>query len=103
MKKILMLSALALVMAVPVAQAGKHKGGKHHGEKMFEKHDTNSDGVISKDEFMASAEERFAKMDADGNGEITKEEAEAVRKAMKDKWKEHKKNKKHKSGGESAE
>ena len=39
---------------------------------MFEKKDANSDGVISKAEFVAHAEKKFAKMDTDGNGSLTR-------------------------------
>ncbi len=60
---------------------------------MFEKHDTNGDGVISKSEFLDHAEKRFKKMDKDGSGDITKEEAKEARQAMKDKMKEHRQNK----------
>ncbi|MGN7439201.1 MAG: hypothetical protein ACTHOO_11230 [Alcanivorax sp.] len=89
MKKLLMLSALALAVSVPTAaEAGPHGGKKGH--KMFEKHDLNGDGVVTKSEFLEGAEKMFSKMDLDGNGEITKEEAEEARAKMKEKWKEHK-------------
>jgi len=96
MKKIMMLVAAILAFqAVPVL-ADNHGGKK--GEK-FEMKDTNKDGVISKDEFLANAEKKFSEMDADGNGAISKEEAQAQwkdkkekmkekRKEMKEKWKE---------------
>ena len=86
MKKLLMLSALALVIGLPTAAEA---GGKK-GHKMFEKHDLNGDGVVTKSEFLEGAEKMFSKMDLDGNGEITKEEAEEARAKMKEKWKEHK-------------
>lgn len=90
-QKIAFAALLAVgLMSAPVVFADHHGGGKG---KLFEKHDTNGDGVISKSEFLAKAEERFAKMDADGNGEISKEEAKAHRQEMKQKWKERKKNK----------
>ncbi len=91
MKKLLMLSAVVLAVgATPVLAEGHgDKGGK-----IFEKHDTNGDGSISKDEFLTHATERFEKMDADGNGEVSKEEAKSAHKAkraaMKDKMKERK-------------
>lgn len=89
MKKILMLSALALVMSAPTAaEAGSHGGKKGH--KMFEKHDLNGDGVVTKSEFLEGAEKMFSKMDIDGNGEVTKEEAQEARAKMKEKWKAHK-------------
>jgi hypothetical protein len=51
--------------------------------------DTNKDGVISKDEFMAAhqarADKMFTMMDANHDGKID----QAERNAMKGKWKEH--------------
>jgi len=90
MKKLLMLSALAFVFTVPVAQAGQ--GGGHKGGKMFERHDINGDGVVTKAEFLESAEAMFAKLDLDGNGEVTKEETKKARAKMKSKFQEHKQN-----------
>lgn len=89
MKKLTILTALAVMVSVPyaLAEEGGRGHGKHGGKKMFERHDTNGDGVISKSEFIASAEERFKKMDADGNGEISKDEIKAHHAKMKDKWK----------------
>ena len=89
MKKLLAFTAVALAMSMTPALADNHsdKGGKG---KMFEKHDTNGDGVISKDEFMSHIEERFNALDTDGNGEISEEEVKAKRAAMKDKMKERK-------------
>lgn len=91
MKKLMTLGAVALAFSATPALADHHEGGEGPGGdkgKMFEMHDTNGDGVISKDEFLAKVEERFGKMDADGNGEITKEEAQAAHEAMREKWKE---------------
>ncbi len=91
MKKLMIFTALATMASVSYAVA---KDGGHHnkdrGHKMFERHDTNGDGVISKSEFIASAEERFKKMDADENGEITKDEAKKHYMEMKEKWKSKK-------------
>ena len=81
MKKLLTLSAVALAVSISPVMADSH--GDKQG-KMFEKHDTNGDGVISKSEFLAHAEERFAKMDQDGNGEISKDEAKAGKKKMRE-------------------
>ena len=44
--------------------------------------DTNGDGNISKQEFMAGCEKRFQKMDANGDGQITKEERQQMRSQM---------------------
>lgn len=89
MKKLLALSAVALAFTVTPALAEEH-GDKGDKGKMFEKHDTNSDGVISKDEFLYHAEKRFVEMDADGNGEVSKDEAKAAHDAMREKMKERK-------------
>lgn len=98
MKKILALGTMALLSSASLAMADHHGGDKksHHDkgqkmmERMFEKSDTDGDGVISKAEFMAEAEARFAKMDADSDGNVTKDEAKAHHEAMKAKWKEKK-------------
>ena len=89
-KKILVLSAAALMFqAVPaLAEPGHDKGDR--GAKMFEKLDADKDGVISEAEFLAKSKERFAEMDADKNGSVTQEEAKAAHEKMREKWKEHK-------------
>ncbi len=89
MRKLLALGVCALAFSATPALADHHEGGDRKG-KMFEKHDTDGNGVISKDEFLKGAEERFSKMDADGNGEVTKEEAKAAHEKMREKMKEYK-------------
>lgn len=100
MNKILFAAVLGLsfVSAPSVVYAEDGGEQKRGGKiaKLFERGDKNGDGVISKSEFLAQAEERFAKMDTDGNGEVSKEEAKAhakkmraKRKEMKDKHKDH--------------
>ncbi|MFP4097620.1 MAG: hypothetical protein ACLFP8_05905 [Alphaproteobacteria bacterium] len=101
MKKMLMLSALAMVASVPVAMAedeGSYgrKGprgerGQYMGSLIFKHHDLNEDGVVTKDEFLESAEERFDKMDVDGDGEVTKDEAKEHRAGIKEKMQERRK------------
>ncbi|WP_200844705.1 MULTISPECIES: EF-hand domain-containing protein [unclassified Novosphingobium] len=48
--------------------------------------DTNHDGAISKDEFMAAAMKRFDAADTNHDGKVTKEEKQAAREAMKAQW-----------------
>jgi Ca2+-binding EF-hand superfamily protein len=55
---------------------------REHMQKKLQETDANSDGQISRDEFMAQAEARFKKADADGNGQITKEEFGMMRNKM---------------------
>lgn len=50
---------------------------------MFNKIDTNDDGVITLDEAVSEAEARFLKMDEDGSGTVTKEEVAQHHLAMK--------------------
>ncbi|MEZ5814187.1 MAG: hypothetical protein R3E13_05610 [Alphaproteobacteria bacterium] len=102
MKKLLAFTAVALVISMSPALADHHGGAGHHKGKMFEKHDLNGDGVISKEEFLSHAEDKFGKMDADGNGEISKDEAEAAHAKMKEKWKERRE-KDTEDGGSASE
>ncbi len=94
MKKLLMFTAMALVMTAPVAMAedgqggGGHHGGPHKG-KMFEKADANGDGAVTAEEFDAFHGKVFEKMDVNGDGLITKEEQEARRAEWQEKMREH--------------
>ena len=90
MKKTLLLATLAVALVGGATFAVAHdKSGDCTGRycKMFDKKDANSDGVISKAEFVAHAEKKFAKMDSDGNGKITKEEVRSYWNAKKEKRK----------------
>ena len=87
--KMLLTMAAAAIMASAPAFAedhGKegmmHKEGMHKG-KMFEMMDANTDGMVSKDEFMADHMKRFEKMDANADGNVSKDEIEAYRAAKK--------------------
>ncbi len=94
MRKILMFSMLTVLFIGGATFASAHCGdcGKkadcpRKSAKMFEKKDANSDGVISKAEFVAYAEGKFAKIDADGNCSLTKEEVKNYWAAKKEKHK----------------
>jgi hypothetical protein len=47
---------------------------EHHGGHGMNKMDTNGDGEVSKDEFMAHKEMRFMMKDKNGDGKLTTEE-----------------------------
>jgi Ca2+-binding EF-hand superfamily protein len=49
------------------------RGGKH-GEKRFEKLDSNGNGAVEQSEIAAHAKQRFEKLDADKNGALSKDE-----------------------------
>jgi Ca2+-binding EF-hand superfamily protein len=52
--------------------------GRHgHGGMGFMHADTNGDGVISKDEWLAASDKRFARLDTNGDGVLTEEEMKA--------------------------
>jgi Ca2+-binding EF-hand superfamily protein len=94
MRKVLLFGILAALLVGTATFAvadGKSGDCPKKYCKMFEKKDTNSDGVISKAEFVAHAEKKFAKMDADGNGSLTKEEVKSYWAAKKAKYKDKKK------------
>ena len=101
MRKVLIFSVLVVLFLGGATFASAHCGdcGKKADcprksakmDRMFEKKDANSDGVISKAEFMAAAEKKFAKIDADGNGSLTKEEVKNYWVAKKEKYKNKKK------------
>lgn len=63
-----------------------HKDGGCGKHKM----DSDGDGVISKDEFMAHAEKKFSKKDRNGDGVISKDEKKGMKKGDKDKCKKDK-------------
>ncbi|GEP44097.1 EF-hand domain-containing protein [Brevifollis gellanilyticus] len=89
------LSLLAIATFVNAADEKKEEGKKPKmdPEKIFAKLDANSDGSISKEEYLASpqakkdaakAEASFAKKDKDSDGKLTKEEFSAPGKKKKD-------------------
>lgn len=54
----------------------------------FAKLDSDGDGVVSRDEFLAQHQSRFAKVDTDGDGIISDEEKAAVKETRKAKREE---------------
>lgn len=91
MKTILTLCALSICCAMTLRAADetakKPGDGKHVApEEVFKKLDTNGDGFLSKEEFLASprakkdpaaAEKRYAELDKKGDGKVTLEEFKA--------------------------
>jgi len=72
--------------AAPADEMGK---GIKHGE-YWRQMDTNGDGVISHDEFMAGAEKRFKELDINGDGKVTAEEMKIHHDKMKAQFQEKK-------------
>jgi Ca2+-binding EF-hand superfamily protein len=88
LKKSLMLAASTVLILGASAYANEGATTTTKKGTMFEQSDTNSDGAISKEEFLANAEKRFSKIDANNDGKLTKEEFKAHREARKGKMKE---------------
>jgi hypothetical protein len=88
MKKLVMLTAAALIISAPAAFAEHHEGKPHPKGGWLEKLDTDKDGNVTKAEFMAFHEERFAETDTNKDGVISKDEAEAKKAEWKAKRKE---------------
>ena len=51
-----------------------HERAEHVAEHIAKRLDTNGDGTVSRDEFLAAAKQRFAKLDRNGDGFITADE-----------------------------
>ncbi len=112
MKKILLLAAAGLIFQVTPVLAEHHEGDGGHDRKnqMFEKHDTNGDGMISEAEFLEHAKKKFGEKDSNGDGSISKDEAKAAhdakrekRKEMRDQWKEKRQDRMEKGSSELPE
>lgn len=87
-RNVLAVAILGTVIAASGAAYAKGPhGGGHHGDKMFEKIDTNKDGAISKAESQAFHDAKFTGMDANKDGKVTKEESKAHFEAKRAEWK----------------
>ncbi len=100
----ILAAACAAALAGTFAYAGHHEGGdghgkhgdmkkgehgkRHHHKMEFSDLDSDGNGSVSLDEFLAHhriwIEKKFAKIDADGNGGITEAEMKAARERMKE-------------------
>jgi Ca2+-binding EF-hand superfamily protein len=108
MNKVLVMSAVVLALSAAPALACKGDGpkGPDHGKRMgymFDKHDTNSDGIVSQEEFVEASKARFTAMDADGDGAVSKEEAQAHHKKKREEMKEKREKRQGKQGKGSAQ
>lgn len=107
MKKALLMTSIAAILASGMAYANDHdgkgkKGHKHHG-KMFERVDADHDGVITKAESDAFHEQKFKEMDANSDGKITKEEGKAHWEKKKAEYKARKEEMRKKREAEKGE
>ena len=85
-RKTLLFASFGLLFLFADPVAAQRAGGGYEAreeqreqrrERMMERADTDGDGLVTYEEFLARAEARFAMIDADGDGVITPEEAQA--------------------------
>jgi Ca2+-binding EF-hand superfamily protein len=85
----IILSALLITMCLSQTALAQEDGGerremlKQKMQERLQKMDTDGDGNLSKNEFMAQAEERFKKMDGNGDGMITPDERASMKERFK--------------------
>ena len=83
------LIAIALFSAPVLAQQAQMRGAPPDLEKMFfEQFDSNKDGVVSKEEFLAPTVSQFEHMDRDKNGALDSAEVKAFNAEMKQRMQE---------------
>jgi Ca2+-binding EF-hand superfamily protein len=90
MKKCTMTAFLVVTSVMSVASyAGydnkghKNQGNKQHSAKKFSMIDTNTDGLLSKEEVLEFHGKRFTAMDADSDGFVSKTEMKSHRKQQR--------------------
>lgn len=66
-----------------MGHGGRHRMGHDMGKHMARMADANKDGAVSRDEFMAAANQRFDRADANKDGQVTREERRASYQAMR--------------------
>jgi Ca2+-binding EF-hand superfamily protein len=96
MLRLLLAFAITTVIGLGAARAQETKKPPERQrksvEEIFKEKDTNKDGKLSKEEFLAgvpearkaAAEKRFAAMDTNKDGYVTPEEMKAAREKMKE-------------------
>jgi Ca2+-binding EF-hand superfamily protein len=80
MKKTLLTSIFLLIVASPLA--AQQQGNASAGQMFLQQFDTNKDGSVDLEEFLAPQKAQFKHIDKDGDGKITEAEADAFVKEM---------------------
>jgi hypothetical protein len=84
MKKTLIYLALTscFVLSNTVAHANPGSNQGNMQDKMLKDMDTNSDGMVTKEEFNNYGEKKFIEMDVNGDGKVTDKEMKTAHKKM---------------------
>lgn len=72
--KYLILLGLSLLCAAQPASAQGLRGGATDPVELFEKADTNHDGVVSRDEYLAARAAKFDQLDRNHDGYLTEDD-----------------------------
>jgi len=80
----LALGASNLALAATATDGSAPPQGQMPGkmQQHMQEMDSNGDGNISKQEFLANCEKRFARMDSNGDGQISPQEREQMKAKM---------------------
>lgn len=73
-KTIFLLTTLSVVLFTQLALAGETEHHGHKGGKFLRFFDTNNDGQVTRAEFDLAAVERFKRMDGNSDGVVSKDE-----------------------------
>ena len=84
MKKTFIYLAITscFVLGTTVAHANPDSSHGNMHDQMFKDMDTNSDGMVTKDEFNNYGAKKFKELDVNGDGQVTGEEMKAAHKKM---------------------
>lgn len=83
----LAIGSLLIVSQVTASESDRKSMHHKHMEERLQQVDSNQDGKIDLEEFLAHSEERFKEIDADGDGFISREEGRDAHKKMREKHK----------------
>lgn len=70
------------VLGTTLAYANPGSNEENMADKMYKDMDTNSDGVVTKEEFNSFGAKKFTEMDVNGDGQITRKEMKGAKKKM---------------------
>ena len=70
------------LLGTTVAHANPDLSQENMHDQIFKTMDTNSDGMVTRDEFLSFGKKKFQEIDVNGDGQITGEEIKAAQRKM---------------------